>query len=243
VFGLALLFPGAHVAAALTPTKISIRSGGKVTKQSVEQFTQLTGVRYQRKLKASYANLANEDIGSARMKDVPHENVVEYLKGLSPADLRALYGGKLRAGVTAKMYLGQVAQVHGFGVFAEEAILPGRAIGEFTGAIEPNGQDPKFAVRKTVEGGHFSVNARHAGNYTRWLNHSSAPNAKIVWVTLGGVPHPMVVAIKAIQPHEQVFLDYRPPNPEKWKELPRTWEAVQATSRPGWRDRLRELLR
>jgi hypothetical protein len=211
--------------------KLGPRPGqGRLTRLAIAQLERRTGVRYRAKQTWGYSNLPGEVIGTARMQDFPQEpgHAVEHLRKLSDADLRALYGGKLRGGKTAAMYLSPVPQAKGRGVFAAQTILPGRFIGEFTGKREPNGTDPTYAVRDGTARGYLAINARHEGNLTRWINHSQRPNAELVWVTLGGTPHAAIVAIDKIEPHDQIFLKYGTALPE----LPRTLEATLRVAEP-----------
>ncbi len=223
---------GAVPAIAASPAKnvtnqIGPKFGrGPLTKLSLQHFERATGVHYLRKLPFGYRNLADEPIGSAKMSELPREanRAAVRLRSMSDADLRALYGGKLRRGVTASMYLAKVPEIDGLGVFADKVILPGRMIGEFTGDHVVDVADPKYSVllERKEDGKKVSIDARHRGNLTRWINHSNYPNAEIKLVTLGGVRHAIVVAIAPILAHQQIFLDYGGVSKAVSKELPRS---------------------
>jgi hypothetical protein len=154
-----------------------------------------------------------------------------YDDGLKNGDFRyvsnkSLLGKILDQYNACKMHLprvviGKVNELVGNGLFAGQDIASGTIIGEYSGAITEVAPIPAnesmdntyFAPYSTdqVPGGErFVIDAKNAGNPTRFINHSD-DNSNAVWVPVfdGEKFRLIIVATKAIAEGKQILLKYR----------------------------------
>jgi len=113
---------------------------------------------------------------------VPHSTVLHALQEECPWRWRR-EAKPLLTGVHPALYLKWMDELIEWGVFADEELREGEWIGEYVGQIRP-------VVRGAPYGFHYPtkwrsyhplmIDARLAGNETRFLNHSCAPNLRIV---------------------------------------------------------------
>ena len=100
------------------------------------------------------------------------------------------------------------SSIHGLGVFATTEILPMQKIGEFTGEIISRREVRRLTAEDRIHifeffgGGH----AMHIQNDLRYLNHSSTPNACL----LVSGDRLEIFALAAIEPGEELTMDYGP---------------------------------
>ncbi len=97
------------------------------------------------------------------------------------------------------------------GLFARTRIRAGDTIGYYTGEIiteeeYENGQFSDSRYILWVSRTHIIVGKGAKANYTRYLNHSSRPNAELVVSTRWKTAR--FKAIRTIRPGEEIFFDY-----------------------------------
>lgn len=111
----------------------------------------------------------------------------------------------------------------GYGVFAQQPIAPGAVVGEYTGNILQHSQVYGRSLddtRYVMELGPFGVDivsdirydlyidAKSAGNFTRFINHSYQPNLTEKLVFAKGLWHILLVANASIATGTQLSIDY-----------------------------------
>ncbi len=95
-----------------------------------------------------------------------------------------------------------------YGVFTSIALKKGMVLGEYTGdsvEIKPDHAlpiDTSYSLKKE-EAKYQYIDAKTTGNVFRWMNHSTSANC-----TFG--PGNTIIAIKDINPGEQLIVDYGP---------------------------------
>jgi SET domain-containing protein len=104
--------------------------------------------------------------------------------------------------------------VHGRGVYATRPIRKGTRIIEYTGRHIPwklamdlpahREDDPYHTFFFSLDDGDV-IDAGVGGNESRWINHSCAPNCE----TEEDDGRIFVLALRKIQPGEELFYDYR----------------------------------
>lgn len=101
----------------------------------------------------------------------------------------------------------------GFGYFAPKTGLPrGKVIGQYTGKVFQASQltDSKkqvYIMKIDSSKGVF-VDARDVGYYTRFMNHSCAPNCEVQKWQVCGLPCAGIFALRDIEPREELTFDY-----------------------------------
>lgn len=154
-----------------------------------------------------------------------------YDEGLKTGDLRyvskkSLLGKILGQFHAGKMHLPRVVIVRvnelvGNGLAAGQYIAPGTIIGEYSGAIvkvAPIATDESmdntyfapYSMDEVPSSEMFVIDAKKAGNPTRFINHSD-DNSNAVWVPVfdGEKFRLIVAATKAIPDGKQILLKYR----------------------------------
>ena len=103
----------------------------------------------------------------------------------------------------------------GYGVFAEEDILLGAYIGEYTGLVRKRQKrkDKKndYCFEYTIGDwiyNPFIIDAKDQGNFTRYINHSEDPNLESLAVYVDEVMHIIFVALKPIKKGSQMCYHY-----------------------------------
>jgi SET domain-containing protein len=123
--------------------------------------------------------------------------------------------------VLPKVVIVKVNELVGYGLVAGQYITPGIIIGEYTGRIvkvtpiETNERmdNTYFAPYSTDEvpsSEMFVIDAKYAGNPTRFINHSD-DSSNAVWVPVfdGEKFRLIVAATRAIPEGKQILLKYR----------------------------------
>lgn len=166
------------------------------------------GVRY-------LDHLEFEDAQTAQEKTNPENN--------------SLWGESLNQKNQAPVCMQFINDVVGYGVFATENIAKGQFIGEYTGhvhqiktksiAIAGNANDTNLMREVRVKNValftyafHYldmlSVDAKVAGNFTRFVNHSYNPNLDIEIIMHKNTRHVVFIANQPIKKGQQLFIDY-----------------------------------
>jgi len=103
----------------------------------------------------------------------------------------------------------------GYGLFAEEEIVEGFFVGEYTGLVRENNRryfEPlnhycyEYPVTDAM-GRSFVIDATQ-GNLTRFINHSFKPNLKPRYAFLDGFYHCIFIAQRTIAKGTQLTYDY-----------------------------------
>jgi hypothetical protein len=159
------------------------------------------------------------------------EGHCSYDEGLKSGDLRyvskkSLLGKILGQFHAGKMHLPRVVIVRvndlvGNGLVAGQYIAPGTIIGEYSGAIVKvapiatnesldNTYFAPYSTDQVPSSEMFVIDAKRAGNPTRFINHSD-DNSNAVWVPVfdGEKFRLIVAATKAIPNGKQILLKYR----------------------------------
>jgi len=216
---------------SLSPEPYVMIGEGKACKITAKEFKKMFGVKLL-KAPAIANDLLTRDlnkINNAYRTLRPYiDGHCSYDEGLKSGDLhyvskKSLLGKILGQFHAGKMHLPRVVIVRvnervGNGLAAGQYIAPGTIIGEYSGAIVkvPSSEsvdNTYFAPYSTdeVPGSEmFVIDAKKAGNPTRFINHSD-DNSNAVWVTVfdGEKFRLIVAATKAIPDGKQILLKYR----------------------------------
>lgn len=98
--------------------------------------------------------------------------------------------------------------IEGKGCFSKRYFLRGRKIAEYTGERITNAEANRRAGRRRLRicaiNDRWSLDGSKGGNGTHYINHSCEPNSymKILY------DHILFVALRDIQPGEEITLDY-----------------------------------
>lgn len=176
---------------------------------SLEGFEKALGIHYRPFLTFSSYQLLEEVVNNCpyvlRSQTLASDNY-EWTKA---------YHQELCFGQTASIYIKWIDEALGYGAFAEEEILPGCFIGEYTGIVRRlsrNHSDynpycfhypTRFWSLK-----YFVVDSMREGNLTRFINHSNNPNLQPLCLVDRGVLHQVFVAKNKIKKDEQLTFDY-----------------------------------
>ncbi|MES2345159.1 MAG: SET domain-containing protein-lysine N-methyltransferase [Chlamydiota bacterium] len=138
-------------------------------------------------------------------------------KGVSEESLAlgALYIKKIETGYLPKVSIRQMHQDIGHGLFAEEDIVKGDYVGEYTGIVRKNDRrytEPlnhycyEYPVPDPI-GRSFVIDAT-SGHLTRFINHSYEPNLQPTHVFYEGYYHLIFIAIANIKKGTQFSYNY-----------------------------------
>lgn len=127
--------------------------------------------------------------------------------------LGVYFNKETQKGQVPKLTLKYINDQIGFGVFAAQKIPSCTFIGEYTGIIKPGkpAKDNYYSVRYTTwELGRksYMIDAEKAGNFTRFLNHSTDPNLGLQSIYWRGLPRMILVSLKEIEEGAQLTFDY-----------------------------------
>ncbi|MGB0370256.1 MAG: SET domain-containing protein [Opitutales bacterium] len=114
----------------------------------------------------------------------------------------------------------------GKGLFALRLVRPGDTIGSYVGKIIDDSmaeEEPYVSSRYLVYVCQdYWIEGQIDGNYTRFINHSTKPNAELVtsvrWKTA------RIKALKLIRPGDEIFFDY---GEDYWEALENELEPVE----------------
>jgi len=130
--------------------------------------------------------------------------------------LGALFHEKIESDFLPKVSIRWLSPELEHGLFAEELILEGAYVGEYTGIIRENDLRRyigklnnycyNYPVKDSLERD-YVIDAQN-GNFTRFINHSSQPNLEPHHVFYGGFYHLIFLAKRAIEPGEQLTYNY-----------------------------------
>jgi len=204
---------------------------GKACKITAKEFKKMFGVKLL-KAPAIEDDLLRRDlkkINNAYRRLRPYlDGHCSYDEGLKSGDfhyvskkslLRKILGqfhaGKIHL---PKVVIVRINERFGNGLVAGQYVAPGTIIGEYSGAIvqvssSESMDNTYFAPYSTdeVPGSEmFVIDAKKAGNPTRFINHSD-DNSNAIWVTVfdGKKFRLIVAATKAIPDGKQILLKYR----------------------------------
>ena len=219
---------------SLSPEPYVTTGEGEACKITAKEFKKMFGV----KLLKSPALADNrhtrflKSINNSYRKLRPYiDGHCSYDEGLKSGDLRHVSQKSLVAKIlgqfhSGKMHLPRVVIVKvnelvGNGLVAGQYIAPGTIIGEYTGVIvkvapiatNERMDNTYFAPYSTDEvpsSEMFVIDAKKAGNPTRFINHSD-DNSNSVWVPVfdGEKFRLIVAATKAVPGGKQILLKYR----------------------------------
>mmetsp|Transcript_33529 Transcript_33529/g.107108 ORF Transcript_33529/g.107108 Transcript_33529/m.107108 type:complete len:660 (-) Transcript_33529:314-2293(-) len=127
-------------------------------------------------------------------------------------------GVDIDARAVASVAVRPVPEVDGYGLFATEALPPGTLVAEYAGIVAPafettgpsvfDGYALEYA--QGLDGRTLRISSKHFGNVARFVNHDpDHPNAELVAaIPDSGLRRILVVTVTAIQPDEQILMDY-----------------------------------
>jgi hypothetical protein len=219
---------------SLSPEPYVMTGEGRVCKITAKEFKKMFRVKL---LKAAAIadnhhtrDLKNINNSYRRLR--PYiDGQCSYDEGIKSGDLRyvskkSLLGKILGQFHAGKMHLPRVVIVKvnelvGNGLVAGQYITPGTIIGEYSGTIV---KVTPIATNESIDNTYFApystdevpssemfvINAKKAGNPTRFINHSD-DNSNAVWVPVfdGEKFRLIVVATKTIAKGKQILLKYR----------------------------------
>jgi hypothetical protein len=135
------------------------------------------------------------------------------------------FNKEVQKGLHQKIALRWINETFGFGIFAVEKIPSCTFIGEYTGVIKEAGLNTKdnyYCVQYTtwdIRRKKFVIDAKEAGNFTRFINHSKKPNLGLQSIYWCGLPRMVLVSLQEIEAGSQLSFDY---GNLFWKECPHT---------------------
>ena len=216
---------------SLSPDPYVMTGDGRACKITAKEFKKMFGVKL---LKApaiadNRRTLDLKNIKNSYCRLRPYiDGHCSYDEGLKSGDLhyvskKSLLGKILGQFHAGKMHLPRVVIVRvnervGNGMVSGQHIAPGTIIGEYSGAIvkvssSESMDNTYFAPYSTDEvpsSEMFVIDAKKAGNPTRFINHSD-DNSNAVWVPVfdGEKFRLIVAATKAVPDGKQILLKYR----------------------------------
>jgi len=129
--------------------------------------------------------------------------------------LSSFFQKEVSSGFQTPFSIRWIDEVLKYGVFAEKDIPIGGYIGEYTGLVRKRRgrRDRKndYCFEYTIGDwvyNPFIIDAKEAGNFTRFINHSDDPNSESLAVYVDGVMHIIFIALKPIKAGEQICYHY-----------------------------------
>lgn len=201
-----------------TPRTVKLVLKGEyiVKKCSVQQFEERMNIKYLPHLHfTSYASL----------KEVI-SNCPWILKssrwGEENRTLGTLYQKEIKEGKVADVTIQWIDDVLGYGVFSNRDLLPGTYIGEYTGIVRRlNRLHPDHNAycfhypTRFWSWKYFIIDALHAGNEMRFINHSNTPNLQPQCIVDRGMLHLVFLAAQPIDKGMQLTFNY---GPDFWQQ-------------------------
>lgn len=114
----------------------------------------------------------------------------------------------------APVQVGRCPRGKNNGLFSRCGFERGTAVGEFVGLVT-KGIEGKDVMMSGHGDNQYQIYQRRVGNYTRFINHSCAPNAQFTKFVWRGLERIMVVS-KGIDPGMEITVDY---SPSYWTNL------------------------
>jgi len=219
---------------SLSPEPHLMTGEGRICKITTKEFKKRFGVKLL-KVPAVADNYRTRDlkiINDSYRKLRPFiDGRCSYDEGLKSGDLRYVSKKSLMNKILGQFHAGKihlpkvvivrVNELVGNGLVAGQYIKRGTIIGEYSGAIlkvvpmttnerVDNTYFAPYSIEEVPGSEMFVVDAKRAGNPTRFINHSD-DNSNAVWVPLfdGEKFRLIVVATKAIPDGKQILLKYR----------------------------------
>jgi hypothetical protein len=219
---------------SLSPEPYVMTGEGRVCKITAKEFKKMFRVKLL-KAPAIADNRHTQDlknINNSYCRLRPYiDGQCSYDEGIKSGDLhyvskKSLLGkilGQFHAGkmVLPRVVIVRVNELVGNGLVAGQYITPGTIIGEYSGTIV---KVTPIATNESIDNTYFApystdevpssemfvINAKKAGNPTRFINHSD-DNSNAVWVPVfdGEKFRLIVVATKTIAEGKQILLKYR----------------------------------
>ncbi len=113
----------------------------------------------------------------------------------------------------------------GYGVFAKRSISRFAFIGEYTGLVRRRALFGRLKNLYCFDyliadalASRCVIDAKQAGNFTRYINHSATPNCETVSIYFEGVTHIGIYSLHQIEAGTQLCYDY---GPDYWKRRPK----------------------
>jgi hypothetical protein len=219
---------------SLSPEPHVMNGKGRLCKISARQFKKMFGVKLLNALvTAGHRNthgLKNINDAYRRLR-LYIDGHCSYIEGLKNGDLhyvsKKLLLDKILSQVHAskmhlpKVVIVKVSELVGHGLVAGNYIRQGTIIGEYCGTIAKiipiitdksidNTYFAPYCAEEIPGSEMFVIDAKKAGNPTRFINHSN-DNSNAVWVPVfdGEKFRLIIIAIKAIPYGKQILLRYR----------------------------------
>ena len=112
------------------------------------------------------------------------------------------------------VYVRYIDHAIGYGVFANQDLPALTYVGEYTGIVKRrslkriDSNDYVFGYMAGSKNTPFVIDAAKKGNFTRFINHSHAPNMSSRWVVLNGVTRIIVFTNRPVSEGSQLTYDY-----------------------------------
>lgn len=116
----------------------------------------------------------------------------------------------------ALYYVRWINRYLGYGIFAAQDIPANTFIGEYTGIVKRRNNrknkfnDYVFSYDLCGKSTRWCIDAKKNGNFTRFLNHSDAPNLTSRWVIKDGITHIILFSNQFISKETQMTYCYGP---------------------------------
>jgi SET domain-containing protein len=195
----------------------------KIDDQNIDPFLQLLTIH-----ENVHPKLYKEDLENFNFKYINHLEYADGFEGFPVLEEKKLpkadkqnaknYGKLIAQGYEAPWYLQYIDEQIGHGAFADDDIEEGQMIGEYTGIVTERYQLRDFdssygwsliAPEYQRDSQRFLfVDARRAGNFTRFINHSNYPNIKAITIYSHDEWHMVYIAARLIKKGEQLLVDY-----------------------------------
>jgi len=153
------------------------------TKKEIRDFFKNQGVFYLQRTRVAWKPLLSKKLYKS---DYYRENKDEF------SLLKRRYAEKIDECHMAPVYIKEIDEDVGFGVFAAATIKKNEFIGEYTGVVQVpdensgqetiNGYESDFSwyyLDKIDDGTILEINGRLEGNEMRFVNHGSEPNVDV----------------------------------------------------------------
>lgn len=183
-------------------------SENRVYKISIEDFEKRVGIRYVNALIFEKEEYREKLIKKAQKK-LKHPPVRQM-----NAWTLALHQKAIEHPKEDLFYIRWINSYLGYGVFAAQDIPALCYIGEYTGLVRKRRfhkyrfNDYVFGYVAAGKNTPYIIDAKEQGNFSRFINHSDAPNLTSRWVVKEGLTHIILFANKFIPKDKQLSYDY-----------------------------------